>query len=222
MTRPASSSQTVVNWSSWGVDPELHKGTATSKQLRWHDLRATGATWLAVRGDEPLKIKQRCGHQTFGTTELYIREAEAVRDGFGEVFPPLPPTLLGSAESSGESSEGSPDPSEERLRGQDLNLRPSGYEPDELPGCSTARVSGNRTDAVPQAACSRIVSGAVTEAAKSRLVARENGGAKKRRTDCSAAAPRPPTSSARREPRRPPRPRLVSPHPGQGPTLLVP
>ena len=27
------------------------------------------------------------------------------------------------------------------LRGQDLNLRPSGYEPDELPGCSTPRRS---------------------------------------------------------------------------------
>src|SRR3546814_7282576 len=27
------------------------------------------------------------------------------------------------------------------LRGQDLNLRPSGYEPDELPGCSTPRLS---------------------------------------------------------------------------------
>ena len=27
------------------------------------------------------------------------------------------------------------------LRGQDLNLRPSGYEPDELPGCSTAQPS---------------------------------------------------------------------------------
>jgi hypothetical protein len=26
-----------------------------------------------------------------------------------------------------------------QLRGKDLNLRPSGYEPDELPGCSTAR-----------------------------------------------------------------------------------
>src|ERR1700678_3738515 len=26
------------------------------------------------------------------------------------------------------------------LRGQDLNLRPSGYEPDELPGCSTPRL----------------------------------------------------------------------------------
>ncbi len=25
-------------------------------------------------------------------------------------------------------------------RGQDLNLRPSGYEPDELPDCSTPRI----------------------------------------------------------------------------------
>ena len=30
------------------------------------------------------------------------------------------------------------------LRGQDLNLRPSGYEPDELPGCSTPRRPGRR------------------------------------------------------------------------------
>src|SRR4030043_1575870 len=28
------------------------------------------------------------------------------------------------------------------LRGQDLNLRPSGYEPDELPDCSTPQQSG--------------------------------------------------------------------------------
>jgi hypothetical protein len=28
------------------------------------------------------------------------------------------------------------------LRGQDLNLRPSGYEPDELPDCSTPRLKG--------------------------------------------------------------------------------
>ena len=29
------------------------------------------------------------------------------------------------------------------LRGQDLNLRPSGYEPDELPDCSTPRYEVN-------------------------------------------------------------------------------
>jgi integrase len=67
--------------------PALHESTGTSKNITWHDLRATGATWMAVRGDEPLKIKQRCGHATFSTTELYIREAEALREGFGEVFP---------------------------------------------------------------------------------------------------------------------------------------
>ena len=31
------------------------------------------------------------------------------------------------------------------LRGQDLNLRPSGYEPDELPDCSTPRPIETRT-----------------------------------------------------------------------------
>ena len=30
-------------------------------------------------------------------------------------------------------------PGENWLRGRDLNSRPSGYEPDELPGCSTPR-----------------------------------------------------------------------------------
>jgi len=77
--------------------PELHVGTPTRKPLTWHDLRATGATWMAVRGDDPLKIKQRCGHRTFSTTELYVREAEAVREGFGDPFPALPAALLGIA-----------------------------------------------------------------------------------------------------------------------------
>jgi hypothetical protein len=77
--------------------PELHVGTPTRKSLTWHDLRATGATWMAVRGDDPLKIKQRCGHRTFSTTELYVREAEAVREGFGDPFPALPAALLGIA-----------------------------------------------------------------------------------------------------------------------------
>jgi hypothetical protein len=79
---------------------ELHTTDATRKAMTFHDLRATGLTWLAIRGDDPLKIKQRAGHSAFTTTEGYIREAEAVRDGFGEVFPSLPSTLLPSASST--------------------------------------------------------------------------------------------------------------------------
>jgi hypothetical protein len=85
--------------------PELHKGNAHRKPLTRHDLRATGLTWLAVRGDDPLKIKQRAGHSTFSTTEGYIREGEAVRDGFGEPFPPLPTGLLNPPEVSDEVSD---------------------------------------------------------------------------------------------------------------------
>jgi hypothetical protein len=33
---------------------------------------------------------QRAGHSNFGTTQIYVRTAEAIRDGFGDVFPPLP------------------------------------------------------------------------------------------------------------------------------------
>jgi hypothetical protein len=104
--------------------PEPHQRSPTRKPLTWHDLRATGATWMAVRGDDPLKIKQRCGHATFSTTELYIREAEAVRDRFGVVFPPLPEALVSGRESSQESSGSGgagPKPGFSSLRGKDLN-----------------------------------------------------------------------------------------------------
>ncbi len=80
-------------WKAGVRRPALHTSTTTSQNLTWHDLRATGATWMAVRGDDAHKIKQRCGHKTFTTTEIYIREGESVREGFGEPFPPLPEEL---------------------------------------------------------------------------------------------------------------------------------
>ena len=40
------------------------------------------------------------------------------------------------------------------LRGQDLNLRPLGYEPNELPGCSTPH--SKYTVAVAQGQCSQL------------------------------------------------------------------
>ena len=76
---------------------ELHTTTATTKAITWHDLRATGLTWMAVRGDEPLKIMQRAGHERYETTQKYVREAEAIRDGFGDAFPRLPEPLVTAA-----------------------------------------------------------------------------------------------------------------------------
>lgn len=75
--------------------PELHTTTATTKKRSWHDLRASGLTWMAVRGDEPLKLMQRAGHRHFQTTQIYVRTAEAIREGFGEPFPTLPQALFG-------------------------------------------------------------------------------------------------------------------------------
>jgi integrase len=72
----------------------LHEPSTTSMHLTWHDLRATGATWMAVRGDDAHKTMQRCGQKSFSTTMLYVREGEAIREGFGEPFPVLPPVLL--------------------------------------------------------------------------------------------------------------------------------
>lgn len=82
-------------WKAGVRRPALHEGTETSQNLTWHDLRATGATWMAVRGDDAHKIMQRCGHKSFTTTMLYVREGEAIREGFGEPFPALPACLLG-------------------------------------------------------------------------------------------------------------------------------
>ena len=69
---------------------ELFADDKTRQPLRFHDLRATGITWAGIRGDDPLKIRQRAGHARFATTELYLRTAEVVGPGFGVPFPPLP------------------------------------------------------------------------------------------------------------------------------------
>jgi integrase len=74
--------------------PALHEQSATRKAITFHDCRATGLTWMAVRGDDPLKIRQRAGHQDLATTQGYIRLAESVGEGFGQPFPDLPKALL--------------------------------------------------------------------------------------------------------------------------------
>lgn len=74
----------------------LFANDETRAPLTFHDLRASGITWCAVRGDDPAKLQRRAGHTTLATTDRYIREAENVRAGFGDVFPELPRDLCGS------------------------------------------------------------------------------------------------------------------------------
>jgi len=92
---PTHMSRTFRRWLKIaGVNRhELHHASPTTRPIRFHDLRATGITWMAVRGDDPLRIMQRAGHENFETTQAYLRLAEALRVGFGDVFPTLPPEL---------------------------------------------------------------------------------------------------------------------------------
>jgi integrase len=88
-----------------GLDrPDLYIADELHKRMTFHDLRATGITWMVLRGDTPLVIQHRAGHLDFDTTQLYIREGEALRGDVGEVFPPLPASLLGPAGEGGNLS----------------------------------------------------------------------------------------------------------------------
>jgi hypothetical protein len=81
---------------------DLFATDATRRAITFYDLRATGITWIAIRGDDPLKIMQRAGHERFDTTRQYIREAENLAAGFGRVFPPPPADLLSPTKARGE------------------------------------------------------------------------------------------------------------------------
>jgi integrase len=69
----------------------LHESTAVNMNIRWHDLRATCGTWLAVEGRNATEIRDRLGHTDIKMTDRYLRDATAVRAGsFGRPFPELP------------------------------------------------------------------------------------------------------------------------------------
>ncbi len=102
------------------VDPK-HK---TLKRLTWYDLRATGITWRAVRGDNPTKVHLAAGHEDLKTTLVYIRTAEASAPTFGEVFPALPGEVL-SRDLDDDEGGGS----ETLEKASDLGASPAGFEP---------------------------------------------------------------------------------------------
>ncbi len=73
-------------------------------EVRDH-LRASTVTWMAVRRDTTEQIWQRVGHEDWKTMRKYLRVAEALAEGFGVPFPPLPQGLIVPPESSDLSSE---------------------------------------------------------------------------------------------------------------------
>lgn len=74
--------------------PDLFARDATRTPMTYHDLRATGITWAAVRGEAPFKLQAFAGHKSVSTTEKYIRRAATLGRAVGEVFPHLPASLL--------------------------------------------------------------------------------------------------------------------------------
>ena len=110
---------------------DLFADDATRRQISFHDLRHTGITWRAVRGDEPLKVMRAAGHDDLRTTQRYINEAQTFEgSSFGEPFPPVPLSLLSPFGNSG-SNTGSPrtvirpDAAISRASG----VSPGGFEP---------------------------------------------------------------------------------------------
>lgn len=69
----------------------LHDSTSVSRSMRWHDLKATGGTWMAVEGASPTLIRDVLGHTQTSMTDRYMRAAAILRGGrFGEPFPARP------------------------------------------------------------------------------------------------------------------------------------
>lgn len=78
-----------------GVDrAALHTSDRTRRALRLYDLRATGATWCAARGDSGPAIQERLGHADYRQTQAYVRAVSTIRESFGTPFPPLPDAFL--------------------------------------------------------------------------------------------------------------------------------
>ena len=58
--------------------------------ITFHDLRDTGLTHMAVRGDPPTVIQWTGGHSDFKTTQGYIARGQTERQRIGNPLPPLP------------------------------------------------------------------------------------------------------------------------------------
>ncbi len=66
--------------------------------IKFHNLRDTCLTWMALRGDPNHAIQARAGHTDYKMTDAYVATARRLpRAAVGGVFPSLPASLLAPA-----------------------------------------------------------------------------------------------------------------------------
>jgi len=74
---------------------ELTDSSKTSVRLRFHDLRATGISYLAMLPEMTgFDIRDYAGHTELSTTDKYVRRGRKARDSVAAPFGPIPPSLL--------------------------------------------------------------------------------------------------------------------------------
>jgi hypothetical protein len=88
-------------WTVGARRDALHNSDELQRAIVLHDLRDTGLTHMAVRGDSPVLIQWAAGHTDMKTTSGYIERGKVEARRIGTPLPPLPeglaPTPLGSA-----------------------------------------------------------------------------------------------------------------------------
>ena len=105
----------------------LFTDSASVKHITFYDLRATGITWRTLRQDDTRHIQSAAGHESYSTTQGYVRQNQVFSGRVGHPFPPLPSSLI-SNESISESLHGpESDGSGEKKAG--LVASPRGFEP---------------------------------------------------------------------------------------------
>ncbi len=131
LSRPLSSS----------ADEAADRPTDPAERRSHPDLRETPG-----RGHRPWAVD-------VGLRSVDLRVPPPTRldrgSGQNRTTQPLPKRYPSPGQAEGPSSRMGPDLHFRWWRGKDLNLRPSGYEPDELPDCSTPRRVGHVTSSTP-------------------------------------------------------------------------
>lgn len=122
---------------------DLLADDATRRPISFHDLRHTGITWRAIRGDDPLKIQRGAGHTDFKMTGRYVNEAQTFEGRtFGVPFPEVPIEALSHFPNTVSTSGLSGGDNSIRSRFHDESQRPQRESKTEAAGPGVSAVVG--------------------------------------------------------------------------------